>query len=608
MWFKLTFILCFVIILTSGYAFAQQTPAKKDSTHLYENIEAYSGRSNFTKFMYRIFFKPVAPVAKKKTYKKLIQKPYKTFEGKTIRHIHIVTLDPFGNSIGDTIKSYPNFISRAGNKLHIRSQPVTIRNLLLFRKNQAFDSLLVKESERLVRSRGYVTDVSFFVKATAKNSDSVDIYIRELDTWSIIPKFAATNTRVMVNIVEKNFSGLGHEFQNGLTWHFGTGGLAYKTSYYIPNIRNTFISSKIYYGTDEFGNFNKSFAIDRPFFSPYAKWAAGVNFSQQFQKTLLEIGDSLIKEERFKFNAQDYWVGSAIQIFKGNSENSRTSNFITAFLYSRVRYLQKPEENNNPEYLYYDEDFYLATIGVSKRKYVLDKYVFKYGLTEDVPIGKAYSLTAGYQKKNNSGRFYTGARVSFGNYYPWGYLSSNYEFGTFIHDSKALQGVFSISVIYFSGLKEIGKWKFRQFLKPQLTIGINRYVTDSLTLNDKVGLPGFSSTELSGNSRMLLTLQTQAYSPWNFIGFRFGPYLICSFGMLGDAKTGFKNSYVYSQIGLGVLIKNVNLVINTFQVSIAYYPVIPGKGNNVIKFNSFGTKDFNFRDFEIGKPSTIIFQ
>ncbi|MBW6491264.1 MAG: hypothetical protein K0B15_08745 [Lentimicrobium sp.] len=601
-------MLCFAQILTSDYTYAQQTPAKKDSTLLYGNIEDYAERSRFTRFMYRLFFKPVADDVNKKPHIVPVQKPYDTFEGKIIRQIHIETLDPFGNSIADTIKSYPSFTSRAGNKLHIKTQPATIRNLLLFRKNQAFDSLLVKESERLVRSRGYVTDVAFFIKATSENSDSVDIFIRELDTWSIIPEFDVTNTRVGIKITEKNFAGLGHEFRNGLTRHLSTGGHDFKTSYSVPNIMNSFISSKLYYGTDEFGNFRKSFDIDRPFFSPYAKWAAGVNISQQAQKIFQRFNDTLVRVERYKFNAQDYWAGSAIQLFKGNSENSRTSNFITAIRYTRIRYPEKPEESADPEYLYHDEDFYLASIGVSRRKYFQDKYVFKFGLTEDVPVGNVYSLTGGYQKRNSTGRFYTAAQASFGNYFSFGYLSANFDFGTFIHNSKIEQGIFSAGFIYFTGLKEVGKWKFRQFVKPQLTVGLNRYATDSLTLNNNVGLPGFSSQVLSGNSRLLLTLQTQAYSPWNFIGFYFGPYFICSLGVLGDTETGFSGSRIYSQFGLGVLIKNINLIINTFQVSISYYPVIPGKGNNIIKFNSYETEDFNIRDFEIGKPTTTLFQ
>ena len=118
MWFKNIIILFFISLLTSDFAFAQQTPAKKDSTRLYKNIESFSKRSKFTKFMYRMVFKPVAPVSqkkkvKKKGYKKLIQKPYSAFEGKIIRHINIETLDPFGYSIADTSVTSQNFFSKS---------------------------------------------------------------------------------------------------------------------------------------------------------------------------------------------------------------------------------------------------------------------------------------------------------------------------------------------------------------------------------------------------------------------------------------------------------------------------------------------------------------
>jgi hypothetical protein len=557
--------------------------------------------------VYRLIFKPIAPDlknagSKKKVYKKLIQKPYRTFEGKTIRHINIETLDPFGYSIGDTIAPSQNFLSKAGNKLHIKSLNITIRNLLLIRQNQVFDSLLVKESERLVRSQGYVHDVSFFIKTASQNSDSVDIFIRESDTWSIIPKVAASTSRISFNLSDKNFLGLGHEFKNGFTWNHANDDYAYSTNYYIPNIRNTFINSTLHFGSDEYGNSTRSFAIDRPFFSPFAKWAAGVSFTQ-FRKDSVYTGNSLPVLQRFKFNVQDYWAGNSIQIFKGNTEYKRTTNFISAIRFLRIRYLEKPVEIFDTEHFFSNENFYLASIGISTRKYVQDKFIFNFGITEDVPLGKVYGLTGGYQVKNNSGRFYLGARISSGNYYPWGYLGSNIEYGTYLHASHSEQGVFSVSANYFTGLFEIGKWKFRQFVKPQVTIGINPFSNDSLTINDGYGLDGFNSPVLSGTSRLLFTLQTQSYAPWNFLGFRFGPFFIYSLGMLGDAATGFKNSKIYSQIGLGVLIKNENLVINTFQISIAFYPIIPGKGQNIFKINSFKTTDYGFRDFEIGKPS-----
>ncbi len=611
--FKIIFILLIITFSSTDLAFAQNTPAKKDAPYLYDTTKSFSVNSKFSRFIYRLLFKPLevnpsGMKVKRKVYKKLIQKPYSDFEGKTIRHIHIVTLDPFSYSIGDTIKGSLNFLTRPGNNLHLKSQTGTIRNLLLIRPNQRFDSLLVKESERLVRKKRYVTDVSFFVLATSKRSDSVDIFIRELDTWSIIPKVSSSSSGFTITLIDRNFLGLGHEFQNVFARNYPGENTAFNTNYVIPNISTTNIGTILHYGIDNHGNFNRSITVDRPFFSSFSKWAGGVSFAQQYHQNTLYVTNLPSDLLNYKMNAQDYWVGHAIQLFKGISANNRTTDFISAARFLRVRYPEKPNEIYDSLHVFSNEDFYLTAIGISTRKYVQDKFIFNFGLTEDVPIGKVYGLTGGYQEKNNVGRVYLGARISIGNYHPWGYFSSSYEYGTFFRGSHAEQGVFSASIIYFTGLIEMGKWKFRQFVKPQLMIGMNRLASDSLTINDGYGINGFNSVSLTGKSRLLFTLQTQSYPPWNFVGFRFGPYLSYSLGMLGDEATGFKKRKVYSQIGLGVLIKNVNLVLNTFQISLAFYPSIPGIGQDLFKFNSFNTGDFGFRDFEFGKPSVIRFE
>ena len=559
--------------------------------------------------MYMLVFKPVASAQPANIVNiKPFSKSYAAFEGKIIRHINVMTLDPFGYSVADTHVAFQNIVSKAGNYLHIKTQRATIRNLLLIRPNQLFDSLLVKESERLVRSSGFVRDVSFKVVFSSGKQDSVDIYIRESDNWSIEPNGSYSGSQISYQLKDKNFLGFGHEFDNSYTKFRPSGEHVYYGSYFIPNIRNTYINTTLHYGTEVPGDFTKSMAFDRPFFSPFAKWAAGVNISQVLHLGYIYGNDSILMLQRFKYSTQDFWAGNAMQIFKGNTENIRTTTFISLLRYLRIRYIEKPFQQFDSLHIYSNEDFYLAGFGISTRKYIQDKFIFNFGLTEDVPVGKVYSITAGYQSRSRTGRLYLGARFSLGNYHPWGYLSSDFEYGTFFHGSKTEQGVFTAGINYFSELKEIGKWKFRQFVKPRLTIGINRFSYDSLTIKDGVGIDGFSSSGLTGTNRLLLTLQTQSYAPWNVAGFRFGPYLVYSVGMLGNAVTGFKNSRMYSQIGLGVLIKNDNLVFNVFQFSISYYPEIPGYGQDVLKLNSFKTTDFGLRDFVIEKPGSVVFQ
>ena len=611
MWHKNNFILLPVLICLSQFSAAQQKSAKPDSSKVYRDIEEFSKKRKSTDFLYGIFLKPVSIPSKsisKIKKKKNLQRPYSEFEGKIIRKINIETLDPFGYSVTDTVVVSQNVLYKAGNSMHVKSQRITIRNLLLIHKNEPFDSLLVKESERLIRSQKYVHEVSFFVVPAGKKSDSVDIFIRELDSWSLIPEGSVSTSSFTIKLTDKNIFGTGHEFQNEFTRNFEHGKNAFNTNYSIPNIRNTYISATLHYGVDSYENFNRSLVVDRAFYSPFAKWAAGIALLSQVKRDSLKRPDLIYVPWNLKFSTQDYWAGVAQQVVKGNSEEERVTHLILAARYLRILYFEKPSELYDTTHLYSNEDFYLFGAGISSRKYVQDKYIFNYGITEDVPAGKVYGLTGGYQVKNNIGRLYLGIRFSYGNYNELGYLSSNFEYGTFYRSFHSEQSVFTASLNYFTDLFEIGNWKFRQFVKPQLTLGINRLASEHITINNENGLRGFNSTTLVGKKKIVVTLQTQSYAPWNVLGFHFGPYLIYSGGLLGNEISGFRNSHVYSQFGFGVLIKNEFLVINNFQLSIAFFPVIPGSGSDIIKLNSNSTTDFGYLDFIIGKPGPVGYQ
>ncbi len=606
---KSIFILSFLLSFFCESVAGQNSQATPDSIKVYKDIETFSEKHKGTSFIYKLFFRPVNPVQSQKSKgikKNIVRRPDSKFEGKVIREINIETLDPFGYSVADTGFAVQNGFYRAGNRLHIKTQRLTIRNLLLFHKNELFDSLLVHESERLVRTQRYVHEVYFYAQAVGR--DSVDIFIREWDNWSIIPSGSISPSSITIDLKERNFLGFGHEFENKYTRNYSQGRTAYLTNYFIPNIMNSYVNMNLHYAVDEYENFNRSASIDRPFFSSFAKWAAGISTAYQFKRDSLLTGSLIYIPYTIKFRAEDFWAGKSEKIFKGNTVDARSTSLILAARYLRMHYIEKPEAQYDPNRIYSDENFYLAGIGIVTRKYIQDKYIFNYGVTEDVPIGQVYGLTAGYQIRYNAERLYLGVRYSIGNYINWGYLSTDLEYGSFFRSSHAEQSVLSLGVTYFTDLVSIGGWQFRQFIKPQIVLGINRFIGETVSLNNETGIKGFNSVSTQGTKKILLTIQTQSYAPWNVVGFRFGPYLICSFGMLGDDHIGFKRSRLYTQIGPGVLIRNEFLVFNNIQISFSYYPIIPDDGHNIFKINSNSTTDFGFRDFLIGKPSTVVYQ
>jgi hypothetical protein len=602
---KPNLVLVLMMICSCQLLFAQEIIAKKDSSKVYRDIEKYSRKRKFTQFIYKLIFEPVAKQKiKKNRFQKIKRTNYALYEGKIIKNIKIITLDPFGYSDLDSTQTPKTFLYQSGNALHLKTKNLAIRNLLLIHKNKPLDSLLVKESERLVRNQGFVSSITSQVKWVAQ--DSVEVSIRVLDAWSLIPDFSSSTTKYNFDLTEKNFLGSGHEFSTSYTKSLTNNQNGFSIRYLIPNIRNTFIQTKLSYAIDLEGNYAKSIHVERPFFSPYARWGAGIFFGQNLNQSLLLNANQTPEIQNLKYTFQDYWAGHSYQIFKGNSEYNRATNFITSARYFHQYFIEKPFVSKDSLAIYSSESLYLLGLGISSRKFTQDKYIFNFNVIEDVASGFVYNLTTGFQKKYNKYQFYAGARVAIGSYFEFGYLSGNVEYGTFIDGGKTNQSTSSLKLVYFTNLQEIGSWKFRQFIKPQLVVGNNRLDAnaDRLTLNGATGITGFSSETLFGTQKWVVTFQTQSYSPWRVLGFRLNPYLSYSAGMLGNANTGFGRSKLYSQIGLGVIVSNDYLVFSSFQFSFSFYPNIPD-GQSVFKPNSIATSDFGLQGFEISKPVLV---
>ena len=75
--------------------------------------------------------------------------------------------------------------------------------------------------------------------------------------------------------------------------------------------------------------------------------------------------------------------------------------------------------------------------------------------------------------------------------------------------------------------------------------------------------------------------------------------------MLSDGNDHLLKGPLYSKFGIGVLISNDYLVFNSFQLSFAFYPTIPGVGDNLLKTNSFQNDDYQLLDYQIGQPTIV---
>lgn len=600
----LQILFLFIGLLFCEGSFAQIKEEKNDSTNIYDGIKKYSERNKFTKMMHKLMFRSSRPRKREEENAIPIRSIYA--EGKIIRKIIIETLDPFGQSVSDTTREPKNWGERTGNRLHLKTKSIAVRNLLLFKKNQPYDGYKIQESERILRTQRYIRSALIYEQEIATTSDSVDVVVRVLDSWSFLPKFAISSSKVRVGFDERNAFGIGHQLKYKFTNRFSDGKNANDAEYFVPNIANTFVNTRLFYRDDLNDYYNKGISIDRPFYSPLAKWGGGVYLGQSFRQDSLIAPDLSYDLQNFKFSTHDFWAGHAFRLFKNQLGVDRTTNLIVSARFLDIEYIEKPDIAHDPINFFSNEKLILTGVGVNTQEFVKDKYVFRYGITEDIPIGRIFAVTGGYQYKNQMWRPYVGGQVSYGNYFKYGYFSTNFEGGTYFHQGKTYQTAFNFELNYFTNLLEWKDWKIRQFVKPQAVIGVNRQnsIGDVLNLNENDGFPKFNNN-IYGTSKVMLTLQTQTYSPNELWGFRLNPYLGYSVGILGDDSRSVMKGKAFSKISLGLLINNDYLVFSSFQISISYYPSVPYEGGSNFKTNAFETSDFNFPNFTFNKPQTV---
>lgn len=575
------------------------------SQELLDNrLDNFKNKSNFNKFIYKLFVK------KKKNHKTTTIEPpisYKPYQGKPIRYIYIESHDPFGYSLQDTTRKPEKFIEKAGNFLHPRSKKMTIKNYLLLRKNQAFDSINLVESERLLRSQRFIRNVKIEI-IPIENSDSIDLTVKTLDSWSIIPRVEFSSNKFGVQLRERNFMGLGHTFDNRFKKNISSGDYRFQTSYTIPNIARTYIGINVGYYENEYGELSKGINIYRPFFSPLTRWAGGAYVGQ---KTFYDSipNEYKISYQEFKYNLQDYWGGMSFPLNKLDKNHKDLNNLIFAARYFKVDYIETPTELLDPNQFYSNEEFYLFNIGVSRRSYKKDRYVRNFEIIEDIPTGISYGLTGGFQNKNDQTRFYYALKFKYGDYFRVGYLGTHLQYGTFLKNSKSEQSVLAINFNYFSNLYNIKNWKVRTFLNSDIIVGNNRFDSraDRVTLNenDPKGIQGFYSKNIYGTQKWLTNLTLQSYSPYQLWGFRISPFVQSTVGIINTDTGSIFHGRTFTKIGIGVSFSNDYLVFSNFKLSFSWYNSIPTEGNNIFKINDAENYENQIQDFDIGKPTLI---
>lgn len=589
---------------TIGHALVQ-----KDSLRIYNDIHRIASRHRLTYMAYRfVFNEPKRPEIKpaavtRSDSLKVKKDDFAQYDGAIIRKIDIRTLDPFGTSVSDSVPVTENLLKMAGNKLHIRTTRMTVRNQLLLRTGKQFDPLVARENERILRQSPYARDAKITVMPVNESCDSVDVLVVVQDRWSLSGSAGLSTGTSKLHLSEKNFMGLAHQLTTDFYYNIpDREGYRFSGSYAVPYIKNTFVTGSAFYSHSRY-DFQRGISFSRPFYSPLAKFSYGISAARINTVQHFTI-DTITASYPLDYYHQDGWAGRSFQLLEGRSVARRSTRAVVSTRVINTNYVRRAPFHVDTLELNQDALFTMASAGVFNQRYYKDINIYKFGEPEDVPEGRILSFTGGYQHREVASRYYAGARAGVANHMDRiGYLSGSVEYGTFFNKGLAEDGVLKIDLSYFTDNWRWGRWAGRQFFFVRSSTGYNRERPERITLNHERSLYGFNSDVLSGHKKVMINTISVAYLPYKLIGFRFAAIAFAGMGMIGNEGMIWDNK-VHQAYGAGLLIRNDHLVINTFMISFGIYPDVPGKGT-VYKLNPIGTYNFGFSDFIHSRPDVV---
>ncbi len=595
-----------IVVPDSLDFFVRKNPISK-SDAFYDSVETKMSRTAVSKMAYDLLFKDNSGGSKKKVFNDNVsQFRFTPYSGNIINPMEYKKLPVFGSSINDTSYYKANKYVHFLNKSHINTNRVVIRRNLTFRRNEVLDPLELIDSERLLRSRKYIKDARIVVDSTS-SSDSVAVHVVTKDIFPYSASYRPSNNNgALFGISTYNFLGVGHEVEINAVKH---GGAEY--FYSIKNIGGSFTDIYLNYSRHR-SKRGQGLIVDKQFLTIDTRVAGGLewsNYDYNYAEYPLDSDEADGTLFHYSLHTRDIWIGRSFDTrvnlkkygFSGDNQ------FVLSARVNLQDYYDKPLVTVDSNYVYQDRNDYLIQAGFSSRVYYQDSYVVNFGRTEDIPTGTTIGFTAGFQEREFENRYYLGAQFSKGGYINgFGYLNTIYALGGFI-DNGLEDVIFTASAEYFSGLKRLGRLRFRQFVNSTFSYVFVPSSDYQLWGQGDLGVRGVSSYYLKATSHFSINLESLFFTSKYILGFR-----VAFFGFLDGAFAS--NSYnpefgtdTYSGFGAGLRFRNDNLAFPTMNIRLGYYPSTPYKANT--SYADFSTSaDLRIREFRFGAPEIVEFK
>ena len=542
------------------------------------------------------------------------ESPFKPYEGKVIRHIFIRGYG-FEQTFTDTARRLQYFGTKVLNQLHRKTRDWVIRNNLFIKENTPVNAYKLADNERVIRNLNFIQDARILVTFVPE-TDSVDLVVVVKDLFTIggaIGSLGYPPFSFRGNVSEANFLGMGQRIQGGFNLeqnrdpNFGPQLLYSKNniggSFVNATASYTKINGDLYPGTpDETAWFVR---LDRPLYAPYAHLAGGFTIGHFENFNVYHNVDSVFY--KYKYHTHDGWIGWNLGSERFLSNTSVRDRKFVAVRYFRNDFDSVPKQigKDNFNFRFNNREAALASFTFFRQDFYKTNYIYGFGTTEDIPKGYNVAFTGGWYKQLYLNRPYVGVDANeFVVTKKGAFVQFFLRSGTFLRKGKIEDASTLVGASYYSPLFVFNAVKIRQYINFSYTRQFNRLGIDPLTINNVFGLRYFSGDSTFGSQRMTLHSETTFFLNYKFLGFKFAPFAFGDLSFLTPETGTFDKSSLYHGIGAGMRARNENLVFNTIELRMVYFPRKTMQNNSFKIMFSTGIQ-FRYNNTYVRQPDVV---
>ncbi|MBN1144979.1 MAG: hypothetical protein JXA72_11185 [Bacteroidales bacterium] len=523
-------------------------------------------------------------------------------DGKIIRHIDFAKVDIFAPAVTDTGYVPRDWLERTTNSLHRDTRNNILKRHLLVKPGDPLDVFLTSENERLFRNLSFIMDARFLA-IPVKGTDSVDLLLLTQDMLPLGLEAEMTKaTLAVLGLSNHNVLGFGHQLEATTYWDMeNKPHVGYRLSYGTSNLAGTFASGELEY-VHKWNQESYSVSFLRDFRSTSFKNAGGFLFENTELTRNIVLLDTTLMNVNLDYSITDFWVGRLLPL-KSSSKWIKSGFFLTARI-NKYENQDDPLSDNEFLYLYQDRTLMLFSTGISREGFRKDKMIYTFGRIEDVPFGYQFQITAGHEWGQVKDRPYLGIGAAFGNYFKnsTAYWSARIVLGSFVNKGLMEQGAFRLQANYISPLYHPNRFQFRHLISYLYVHGINRYRGEFVSVENRSGVTGLSSPLMRWNDKLVLNLETQIFSPYKLLGFRFAFFGRFDLGVVTAEKLSMDETRLFMGISTGVRMRNEQLVFDNIVIRVGIFPGMPHDAT-ASYFNIDYLARSRFQDFLPSKPA-----